>query len=113
MQTYTRVLDAVGKLPAGHKFDGKSLLPLIAGSTKTHHETLFWNTGAEQWAVRGGDWKLRSVKGKLELFNLAKDPSEMRNLVSSQSAVVKKLSQDYDTWIKQMAKPITSAKRRK
>ncbi|MCH7728754.1 MAG: sulfatase-like hydrolase/transferase, partial [Planctomycetes bacterium] len=74
-------IDATGKLSAKNNFDGKSLLPLLTGDSQAHHDTLFWCKDGDEWAVRRGDWKLRSVKGRSELFNLADDPSEQRNLV--------------------------------
>ncbi|MEE3220935.1 MAG: sulfatase-like hydrolase/transferase, partial [Planctomycetota bacterium] len=36
-------LDAIGKLPAGNDFDGKSLLPLLTGKSRKHHDTLYWS----------------------------------------------------------------------
>jgi arylsulfatase A-like enzyme len=106
------VLDAIDKLPAKNNFDGKSLLPLLTGASQTHHDTLFWCKEGGEWAVRRGDWKLRSVKGQTELFNLADDPSEQRNLANSQSAEVRTLSSAFDAWIEQMADPITGGKKR-
>jgi arylsulfatase A-like enzyme len=104
-------LDATGQsMPTTNPFDGKSLLPLLRGKTDRLHENLFWSTGSlGQWAVRSGDWKLVSVKGKQELFNLAKDQSEQKNLVSSSPNQVKKLTALYEDWIGKMGKPISGA----
>ncbi|MDP7302076.1 MAG: sulfatase-like hydrolase/transferase, partial [Pirellulaceae bacterium] len=104
-------LDAIDKLPAKNNFDGKSLLPLLTGASQTHHDTLFWCKEGGEWAVRRGDWKLRSLKGQTELFNLSDDPREQRNLATSQSAEVKALSGAFDSWIEQMADPITGGKK--
>ncbi|MCH9022161.1 MAG: sulfatase-like hydrolase/transferase, partial [Planctomycetes bacterium] len=84
-------LEAVGALPAEHRFDGKSLLPLLTGESQTHHDTLFWCKDRGEWAVRRGDWKLRFIRGEMELFNLAADGSEERDLASSQPVKVKTL----------------------
>ena len=101
-------LDAIGvQPPADPAFDGKSMLPLLTGESKTHHETLYWCKEGEEWTVRRGPWKLRSVKGQLELFNLADDPSERTNLADSQTEMVKTLSNAFDDWIAPMAEPIT------
>lgn len=106
-------LDAIGKLPAGNEFDGKSLLPLLTGETKSHHDTIFWSKGKEdEWAVRRGDWKLHWAKGKLELVNLADDPSEKKNVAADNAAKVKELSSALDTWIAQMPDPITGGSKR-
>jgi arylsulfatase A-like enzyme len=103
---------ASGKLPAKDNFDGKSLLPLLTGESQRHHDTLFWCKDGGEWAVRRGEWKLRSVKGETELFNLADDPSEKRNLVDQHSQVVTMLSSAFDGWIRQMADPITGGANR-
>jgi len=100
-------LDAVGGLPADNSFDGKSLLPLLTSETQTHHETLFWCKEGGQWAVRRGDWKLRSIPGQIELFNLAEDPSEQRNLATTQAEIVETLRSVFDAWIEQMADPLS------
>lgn len=103
------VLEAIGvEPPAEPPLDGKSLLPLLRGESKTHHDTLYWSKGGDgEWAVRRGDWKLRAIKGNMELFNLAEDPSETTNLAAKQPDRVKTLSGAFDAWIAQMADPIT------
>ena len=47
--------------------------------------------GAPAGAVRDGDWKLIEwyEDGKVELFNLAKDPSERKDLAAAEAARVK------------------------
>jgi arylsulfatase A-like enzyme len=107
-------LDAIGvRPPADPAFDGKSMLPLLTGKSKTHHDTLFWCKDGDEWAVRRGDWKLRSVKGRIELFNLAQDPSEQRNLADSQAEMVKRLRGAFKEWVAPMADPITGGQRQK
>ena len=101
-------LDAIGNLPAKNRFDGKSMLPLLTGQTKKHHDTLFWSKGKDgEWAVRRGDWKLRFIKGQTELFNLADDPSETKNVAAKHPQTVTTLTSAFDAWIKPMAEPIT------
>lgn len=105
-------LDAIGvEPPADPAFDGKSMLPLLAGKSKSHHDTLFWCKDGDEWAVRRGDWKLRGVRGQVELFNLADDPSETTNLADRQSDTVKTLSRAFDEWVEPMADPITGGTR--
>jgi arylsulfatase A-like enzyme len=50
------VLDALGvPTPTKNPFDGKSLLPLLAGKTTKHHDALFWSTVSfRQACVKGG-----------------------------------------------------------
>jgi arylsulfatase A-like enzyme len=107
-------LDAIGaEPPAEPPLDGKSLLPLLRGQSKTHHDTLYWSKGGDgEWAVRRGDWKLHALKGQMELFNLAEDPSETTNLAGKNSEIVKTLSSAFNVWIGQMADPITGGTKR-
>ncbi|MBP88773.1 MAG: hypothetical protein CMJ64_19015 [Planctomycetaceae bacterium] len=106
-------LDALGKLSTRNNFDGKSMLPLLTGQATQHHDTLYWSKGGDvEWAIRRGDWKLRSVKGQVELFNLGDDPSETVNLADKQSDLVKKLNGAFNSWIEAMADPITAGQKR-
>jgi arylsulfatase A-like enzyme len=97
------VLDAL-KARTQNPFDGKSILPLVTGASKTHHETLYWNSGPPrgEWAVRQGDWKAHGDLKKLELFDLAKDPSEKNNLVAKHPEKAEYLHQLHDSWLKEM-----------
>ncbi len=106
-------LDAIDRMPVKHEFDGKSLLPLMAGESKSHHDTLYWSKGQEdEWAVRQGDWKLHGERGQIELVNLADDPAETKNVAGKNTDVVKQLSLAFDKWIDQMADPITGGEKR-
>jgi arylsulfatase A-like enzyme len=106
-------LDAVGKDAGEYNFDGKSLLPLLTGKTNKHHDTLYWSKGPEhEWAVRRGDWKLHSAKGKVELVNLETDVSEKQNVAASHPGKVKELSSAFDKWIAEMAAPINGGTKR-
>ena len=97
------VLDALNARTQ-NPFDGKSILPLVTGASKTHHETLYWNSGPPrgEWAVRQGDWKAHGDLKKLELFDLAKDPSEKNNLVAKHPEKAEYLHQLHDSWLKEM-----------
>jgi iduronate 2-sulfatase len=106
-------LDAVGALPGKNDFDGKSLLPLLRGQSLSHHDTLYWSKGGfGEWAVRRGEWKIRGLKGNVELFHLSVDPSEKTNLAVKRPAIVKTLSTAFDAWIEPMAEPITGGAKR-
>lgn len=109
------VLDAVGVSPrTDNSFDGKSLLPLLTGRNTSHHDTLYWSEGGDsgEWAVRGGDWKLHTVKDQQQLFNLADDPGEKVNLAAKHPEQVKALNTAFDKWIEQMVDPITGGSKR-
>ena len=109
------VLAAIGvQEPEGSRFDGKSLLPLLTGNSKTHHDTLYWSEGGKsgEWAVRRGDWKLHANKQALSLFHLGDDPAEKTNVAKGNPDQVKELRGAFDTWIAQMVDPITGGDKR-
>ena len=85
---------------AKRQFDGKSLLPLLTGKSTEHHPVLFWNSGEEkaEWAVREGDWKAYSLRGKLALYDVANDPSEAKNLAAKKPALAKRLAKRHTDW---------------
>jgi len=103
------VLDAVGvKAPTKPAFDGKSMMGLLTGKTKKHHDTLYWSKGKDgEWAVRRGDWKLHFMKGKKELIDLGKDPAEANDVAGKHPEIVKQLSGAFDKWIAEMKDPVT------
>jgi arylsulfatase A-like enzyme len=100
--------------PADRPFDGKSLLGLLTGETRTHHENLYWSEGGStgEWAVRSGNWKLVASPQNKELFDLATDPAEARDLAPSSAAKVAELTKLYDTWLDQMAEPMDGVGKR-
>ncbi len=94
-------LDALGiEEPTQNPFDGKSLLPLLSGTSDEHHSILHWDIAGprEEWAVRQGDWKAFSSRGKRELFNLAEDPSETTNVIKENPAKAKELLELHAAW---------------
>ena len=93
-------MDIAGaKLPADKRaIDGASLLPLLEGGTRDPHERLFW-----EWAVGAaileGGWKLVRIKRQdWELYNIAEDPVEVRNLAARHPERVKALEATWTTW---------------
>jgi arylsulfatase A-like enzyme len=104
---------AVGvELPGDRVYDGKNMLPALRGHAQVPlHEALFWDDGADQWAVRAGRWKLLSFKGSLELYDLHADISEKNNLKDQKPQIVERLQRAYAAWKNQMAPQIGRAKR--
>jgi arylsulfatase A-like enzyme len=93
---------------ADAKLDGVDLLPYLTGENENRpHETLYWRFG-NQWAIRHGDWKL-VVAGRSdpagELFNLADDKSESKNLAAEMPEKVSELKKLYDTWNAEQSEP--------
>lgn len=80
---------------------GSSLLPNFKG-TPTDRDPIFWEHEGNI-AVRMGDWKLvttagNNPPGKLELYNLAGDPTEMNDLAASNQTKVQELWNDWFDW---------------
>ena len=116
------------KLP----LDGRDAWPAIAEGKATPHEEILLNTAPSSGAIRVGDWKLvlsgergtadedeagdpaprRKGGGKesVELFNLADDPYESRNLASENAGKVKDLRARYDAFARQAVRPRSAPK---
>lgn len=85
--------------PTPSRIDGVSILPTLQSQGRQkRHEFLYWEfheQGGRQ-AVRMGDWKAvrQNVKkdknGPVELYNLAKDPGETKNIAVDYPAITKK-----------------------
>ena len=96
MPTFSKLVDAPPELDP--QWDGTDIWPLISGEvTQPEERMIYWNfrAGAEL-GVRNGDWKLISHDSlgdpKLELFNIAEDPYEERELSSQHKDLVSELS---------------------
>ena len=93
------VLDAL-EVEADRAFDGKSLLPRLEGEAKEHHSELHWDIAGprKEWAVRQGDWKLFSSRGKQELYHLAMDPSETTDVIDQNPGKANELLELHKKW---------------
>lgn len=100
-------------LPEGHTIDGKSLLPVLTDKDAPSQHGVFHWQQRDQWAVRDGDWKLvvnardtdRSpVEGdeKIFLSDMAKDPTERRNIASEHPDIVKRLTDLHEAWEREL-----------
>lgn len=83
---------------------GRSLIPAIQGR-KMPERTLGWEL-FDRRALRKGDWKLVMNDkpygtGSWELYNLATDPSESRNLAASEPGKVNELLAAWDSYVKE------------
>ena len=101
----TAVAAAGGTMPDDRAYDGCDMLPVLKGEAQGPlHDALFWeaegrgkNKKAGPWAVRQGDWKLISGK-ELELYNLASDMSETKNLIAEEPEIAAKLNALHQQW---------------
>ena len=88
--------------PKEKPLDGVNLLPYLLGENKKQpHDSLFWRMGPQS-AARVGDWKLVTLRGKSELYNLAEDIGEKTDLSAKEPEKLKELQAAYTAWNKQM-----------
>ena len=91
----------IAKQPIPEGTDGISYLPTLLGKTSEQkaHKALYWEfyeKGGKQ-AIRIGDWKLvrlnisKDPDATPELYNLAKDPGETKNVAAEHPETLKKL----------------------
>jgi arylsulfatase A-like enzyme len=103
------IIAAAGAKPdASWQLDGVDLAPYLTGAnTARPHETLYWRYGP-QWAIRHGDMKLvvsKGGSGQPELYNLATDIGESKDLAATQPEKVKELQAMWDQWSAEQAPP--------
>jgi arylsulfatase A-like enzyme len=94
--------DPEQKLP----LDGLDIWPVLTSGAKSPHEALILcGTKRGEAAIRMGDWKLlvgasAKANGADQLYNLANDLGETRDLASTEPAKLKELRARYDAMMK-------------
>ena len=90
---------AGAKLPDNIVFDGKDPLPLLTNGADSPHRSFFF-VYRRHAALRQGPWKIVRERPEQawQLFNLAEDLSESRNLADEEPARVKELAAEFDRW---------------
>jgi arylsulfatase A-like enzyme len=110
---YPTILEMAGLdlLPEQH-MDGVSLVPLLSGKGKLAERPLFWhyphysNQGGKPGAaIRLGDFKLIEFfdPGIVELYNLADDIGETRNLAEEMPGKTEEMLQVLHSWQKEVS----------
>ena len=116
------ILDACGvDVPADHKLDGRSFLPLLTGSNatwQTRQVVLQSHRGNapqqyHHFALHEHPWKLVHPSGfgkegfdgmpRLQLYNLHNDPRQKDNLADTHPEVLQRLKSGYDAWFKDVS----------
>jgi arylsulfatase A-like enzyme len=90
------LVDLAGGKPAaplGPGLAGRSIAPAFAKDGTVSRDFLYFNHNHNR-AIREGDWKLIATgdNGPWELYNLAKDRSEQKNMASAQAERARQLS---------------------
>ena len=102
-------------VPTDYVLEGTNILPYLAGKrTSTPHDWLFWRAGGgAKFAVREDDWKLArrgglvgGENGGTQLFNLATDLGESKDLAATQLEVLARLRRAYADWNRDNVAPL-------
>jgi arylsulfatase A len=86
-------------LPTDRTIDGESMLPALEGKPIARDKPLYWRTHiaspSSRAALRLGDWKIVADEEltKFELYNLADDPQERRDLSATEPEKFAELTQ--------------------
>lgn len=102
----TALACAGAPMPTDKKYDSVNLLPFLSGENKgSPHERLFWRSGS-QWALREAQTKLvRRAQQADELYDLAADLSETKDLAEAMAKTAKPLGVSLDAWNKELVPP--------
>jgi arylsulfatase A-like enzyme len=88
------VAELIG-VPSPDDTDGISMLPIILGETEKQmkHDFLYWEYKEEQ-AVRMGNWYgYKNEEGKLEIYDLLKNPGQDTDLSSEYPEIAQKIDE--------------------
>jgi len=96
--------------PAGTKFDGKDIMPIITGKATDYDRPFYWCGGSADpwWAVRKGDWKIVGMKGDTWLFNVRNDIGENNDLKAQNMDKFNELQALHDQWLDGMKDPASA-----
>jgi arylsulfatase A len=106
-----REIAAIAPTP-GQVVDGESLVPLLRGAGTLRRDLLFWHyphyanqAGKPGGAIRQGNLKLIEwyEDGQVELYDLAADPGEQRDLAAERPADVRRLRDRLTRWRESVA----------
>ena len=98
-------------IPDTHRLDGENVRAAFEGGTHTREKSLVWEFACHPMyghvinkspvlAIRRGDYKLllNPEKDRVELYNVAIDRSELKDLAEDQPEIVEQLSRELISW---------------
>jgi arylsulfatase A-like enzyme len=109
---YRTLLAVAGAKIPEHKLDGHDLTDFLTGKSKSapREDYFYFRKGLE--AVRVGNWKLRTVTGEVELFDMVTDPFERINRTESMPEKVAELQQRMEKMAQEVGAKITATKKK-
>jgi arylsulfatase A-like enzyme len=99
LPTFAKLAGA--EIPKDRVIDGKDIWPTLTGEAGTPHEAFFYHRGNQLQAVRSGNWKLHTNKGRpTKLYDLENDIGEKNNVIKSNPEVVRRLGRHLNAFAK-------------
>jgi arylsulfatase A-like enzyme len=93
-------ITALAGADAPEVIQGSSLLPLVHGSAEWTNKSAFASFNQDWHVVRRDRYKLhRFANGTTTLYDVEKDPDEVRNLVEELPEVAAQLQTELDRWL--------------
>ncbi|MBI4624889.1 MAG: sulfatase-like hydrolase/transferase [Verrucomicrobia bacterium] len=112
LDVLSTALAAAGAKPEpARSLDGVDLIPFLAGTRREPpHAQLFWRMdGGQAFAVRDGDWKwMRTYSNAPQLYNLAADLGETRDVAAQHPDVAARLAAAVADWNRGLVAPLWS-----
>jgi arylsulfatase len=92
---------------------GLPLTPIFGGGLRKPHDQIFFSFYGKNNALRAGDWKLVNIDSHpFELYDLARDRTEMKNLAASQPEKLAELKQQFDLLAAEIGEPAKPEKQK-
>lgn len=124
---YPTLLEIAAAPSPDQPLDGESLIPLLNQTGKLQRDAIYWHFpaylqayqgGKGHWrttpagAMRQGDWKLIEFfeDGRLELYNLADDPGERRDLAEQMPERTQQMREQLQAWRAKLHAPVPTKK---
>ncbi len=105
MDWFPTIMELTGAPKTANPLDGRSLLPLIHDIDAPSPHPILYFQWINSWAVREGDWKLISTKGRgakskenFKLVNLAEEKPEQADHAAAKPEIVARLKERYAAW---------------
>jgi arylsulfatase A-like enzyme len=117
LDLYPTILEMTGIKPLAAQVDGRSLAPVLRGG-KLDRDAIYWHYphyhpgGATPYsAIRKGNLRLVHFyeDDRDELYDLAQDIGETKDLTASQPAKAKELRAQLDAWLKSVEAQLPTA----
>ncbi len=90
--------------------DGKSLVPLLKGKTKSWPQRTLFNRWRNRGAVRTDKWRAVNAQrkasrfGRWALFDMQNDPGETTNVAAKHPEIINRMKKEYQGWLTDIEK---------